>query len=356
MGRKKKKPVKPWCWYCNREFDDDKILVQHQRAKHFKCPFCHKKLYSGPGLTVHCIQVHKETLDKIPEALPNKNSVDIDIYGMQGIPEEDIREHERLKRGDSGNVKAQESGQPQQQNKNQSQDTVHQSSMTAMQAAMFHHAMGLGSMPANFQMPPGMSPGLPVSFPPPGFPTMSMHPGMPPPLGYPPGMLQAGLPNALAQHMGFPPPPPLGPMPSTSGAIPPPPPMSGVSHLIGVPPPHYPPPPPTSSSNRTISSLGRGSNDSNYPSRQHQSYRSQATPTTSSRDQESSNFSKSSATSSVTTIAKPASTTVSKVDSQSSMGFDDFIEIPGSKSRIMHPNRDLSLEEMRLKLKRYKTY
>jgi len=23
--------------YCNREFDDEKILVQHQKAKHFKC-------------------------------------------------------------------------------------------------------------------------------------------------------------------------------------------------------------------------------------------------------------------------------------------------------------------------------
>ena len=47
MGRKKKKPSKPWCWYCNRIFDDEKILIQHQKAKHFKCHICHKKLYTG---------------------------------------------------------------------------------------------------------------------------------------------------------------------------------------------------------------------------------------------------------------------------------------------------------------------
>uniref|UniRef100_A0A1B0CI45 Putative zinc finger protein 207-like isoform x1 n=1 Tax=Lutzomyia longipalpis TaxID=7200 RepID=A0A1B0CI45_LUTLO len=64
MGRKKKKASKPWCWYCNREFDDDKILVQHQKAKHFKCHICHKKLYTGPGLSIHCMQVHKEQLTR----------------------------------------------------------------------------------------------------------------------------------------------------------------------------------------------------------------------------------------------------------------------------------------------------
>lgn len=97
MGRKKKKPSKPWCWYCNREFDDEKILIQHQKAKHFKCHACHKKLYTGPGLAIHCMQVHKETIDKIPNALPNRNNVDIEIYGMEGIPEADLRQHEKSK-------------------------------------------------------------------------------------------------------------------------------------------------------------------------------------------------------------------------------------------------------------------
>jgi hypothetical protein len=35
MGRKSRKyeEAKPWCFYCDREFDDEKILIQHQRAK-----------------------------------------------------------------------------------------------------------------------------------------------------------------------------------------------------------------------------------------------------------------------------------------------------------------------------------
>lgn len=30
---KKKKSTLPWCFYCDREFEDDKILVNHQKAK-----------------------------------------------------------------------------------------------------------------------------------------------------------------------------------------------------------------------------------------------------------------------------------------------------------------------------------
>jgi hypothetical protein len=89
MGRKKKKTAKPWCWYCNREFDDEKILIQHQKAKHFKCHICNKKLFTGPGLAIHCMQVHKETIDKIPAAIPGRDSMEIEVYGMEGIPPED---------------------------------------------------------------------------------------------------------------------------------------------------------------------------------------------------------------------------------------------------------------------------
>ncbi|XP_063241849.1 BUB3-interacting and GLEBS motif-containing protein ZNF207 isoform X2 [Bacillus rossius redtenbacheri] len=99
MGRKKKKQSKPWCWYCNREFDDEKILIQHQKAKHFKCHICHKKLYTGPGLSIHCMQVHKETIDKVPNSLPNRSNIEIEIYGMEGIPPEDLKEHERQRQG-----------------------------------------------------------------------------------------------------------------------------------------------------------------------------------------------------------------------------------------------------------------
>lgn len=59
-------------------------MIQHQKAKHFKCHICHKKLYTGPGLSIHCMQVHKETIDKVPNSLPNRSNVDIEIYGMEG--------------------------------------------------------------------------------------------------------------------------------------------------------------------------------------------------------------------------------------------------------------------------------
>ena len=32
------------------------------------------------------MQVHKETIDKIPGALPGRDSTDIEIFGMEGIP------------------------------------------------------------------------------------------------------------------------------------------------------------------------------------------------------------------------------------------------------------------------------
>ncbi|XP_034490919.1 BUB3-interacting and GLEBS motif-containing protein ZNF207-like [Drosophila innubila] len=94
MGRKRK-ATKPWCWYCNREYDDENPLVRHQRLKHFKCHICHKKLYTGPGLSIHCMQVHKETVDKVPNSLPNRSNIEIEIIGMDGIPAEDLRDHEK---------------------------------------------------------------------------------------------------------------------------------------------------------------------------------------------------------------------------------------------------------------------
>ena len=43
----------------------------------------------------NCMQGHKETIDKVPNSLPNRGSIEVEIYGMEGIPPEDAREHER---------------------------------------------------------------------------------------------------------------------------------------------------------------------------------------------------------------------------------------------------------------------
>uniref|UniRef100_A0A8C5P5F6 C2H2-type domain-containing protein n=1 Tax=Jaculus jaculus TaxID=51337 RepID=A0A8C5P5F6_JACJA len=66
-----------------RDFDDENILIQHQKAKHFNCHICHKKLYTGPGLAIHCMQVHKETIDAVLNAIPGRTDIELDIYGME---------------------------------------------------------------------------------------------------------------------------------------------------------------------------------------------------------------------------------------------------------------------------------
>eukprot|EP00257_Ricinus_communis_P020890 XP_015580248.1 protein SUPPRESSOR OF FRI 4 isoform X2 [Ricinus communis] len=94
MGKKKKRVAsKVWCYYCDREFDDEKILVQHQKAKHFKCHVCHKKLSTAGGMAIHVLQVHKESITKVPNAKPGRESTDIEIYGMQGIPPDVLAAH-----------------------------------------------------------------------------------------------------------------------------------------------------------------------------------------------------------------------------------------------------------------------
>lgn len=90
MGKKKRKaspPPKVWCYYCDREFDDEQILIVHQKAKHFKCSFCHKKLSTVKGMLVHCLQVHKHTITTVPNAKPGKDSTELEIFGMGGVPD-----------------------------------------------------------------------------------------------------------------------------------------------------------------------------------------------------------------------------------------------------------------------------
>lgn len=45
------------------------------------------------------MQVHKETIDKVPNSFPNRSNIEIEIFGMDGIPADDLREHERQKTG-----------------------------------------------------------------------------------------------------------------------------------------------------------------------------------------------------------------------------------------------------------------
>ncbi|KAF2186523.1 hypothetical protein K469DRAFT_686917 [Zopfia rhizophila CBS 207.26] len=87
---------RPWCYYCERDFDDLKILIQHQKAKHFKCERCYRRLNTAGGLSVHMNQVHKETLQAVENANPGRQSLDIEIFGMEGIPQEVIDQHNQI--------------------------------------------------------------------------------------------------------------------------------------------------------------------------------------------------------------------------------------------------------------------
>lgn len=41
--------ARPWCYYCERDFDDLKILIAHQKAKHYKCERCGRRLNTAGG-------------------------------------------------------------------------------------------------------------------------------------------------------------------------------------------------------------------------------------------------------------------------------------------------------------------
>ena len=43
------------------------------------------------------MQVHKETIDKVPNSLPTRGNIEIEIYGMEGIPDADLKAHENAK-------------------------------------------------------------------------------------------------------------------------------------------------------------------------------------------------------------------------------------------------------------------
>ncbi|OJD36714.1 c2h2 finger domain-containing protein [Diplodia corticola] len=102
MGKKKRNHPdveeilnRPWCYYCERDFDDLKILINHQKAKHFKCERCGRRLNTAGGLNVHMTQVHKETLTQVENALPNRQGLDYEIFGMEGVPEDVMQSHQQ---------------------------------------------------------------------------------------------------------------------------------------------------------------------------------------------------------------------------------------------------------------------
>eukprot|EP01112_Ceratiomyxa_fruticulosa_P022178 TRINITY_DN804_c0_g1_i1.p1 TRINITY_DN804_c0_g1~~TRINITY_DN804_c0_g1_i1.p1 ORF type:complete len:302 (-),score=101.82 TRINITY_DN804_c0_g1_i1:176-1081(-) len=203
MGKKKKKAyVKPFCYYCERTFDDEKVLIQHQKAKHFKCYVCKKKLNSLGGMTIHVLQVHKESITSVPNSIRGKDSIKYEIYGMEGIP---------IVNGGSESSEDEDDEQtPHKKSKLATEDNQGSSTSSS------HNNTTTNTTPN-------------IEGKPPQPPPISHQPPPPPPPSYPPPSYMNG--------------PPFPPYASHKGApqwIPPPPPM----YMMGRPPHHNIPPPP----------------------------------------------------------------------------------------------------------------
>lgn len=51
------------------------------------------------------LKVHKETIDGVPNAIPGRTDIELEIYGMEGIPEKDMEERRRvLEQKTQGNI------------------------------------------------------------------------------------------------------------------------------------------------------------------------------------------------------------------------------------------------------------
>ncbi|TFK75048.1 hypothetical protein BDN72DRAFT_811918 [Pluteus cervinus] len=262
MAKKKNKQIiRPWCWYCEREFEDEKVLMQHQKAKHFKCNMCPRRLNTAGGLAVHIQQVHKlepENLPRIENALPGRDGYDVEIFGMEGIPAPDVADYKRRKEIElgltAGSISQPQAKRPKVENRALSEDEL-KAQLEAHKALMGINtgpepvATGESSnggavynaAPQTYAAPPSGPPALPPQFMPGMHPPMGV-PGMPPPFppfapgfpgGPPPGFsLPPGVPPMFPPGVR----PPFPPVPFIPPGAPPP----GMS-----PTPPYMPPAPT---------------------------------------------------------------------------------------------------------------
>eukprot|EP00261_Vitis_vinifera_P033439 XP_019074682.1 PREDICTED: protein SUPPRESSOR OF FRI 4 isoform X1 [Vitis vinifera] len=181
MGKKKKRAAKVFCYYCEREFEDEKILVQHQKAKHFKCHVCNKKLSTASGMAIHVLQVHKETVSKVPNANPGRESTEIEIFGMQGIPDDILAAH----------YGEQDEDNPSKLAKVEVPPTNVVGVMPPGSVGMgFPPQSTFGAIPPIYNSAVAVPPGWPVPRPQPWFP---QHPAVPVPPAAPLGLAQRPL-------------------------------------------------------------------------------------------------------------------------------------------------------------------
>ncbi|TCD62152.1 hypothetical protein EIP91_007280 [Steccherinum ochraceum] len=235
------------------------ILMQHQKAKHFKCNLCPRRLNTAGGLAVHIQQVHKlepENLPRIDNALPGRDGYEVEIFGMEGIPAPDVADYKRRKEIElglnPGSISQPQAKRPKVDNRPLSEDELraqleaHKALMggadkaVATQSADSSGAV-FGAPPQAYAAPPvpAASPPVvpPMGMPPPGVPPFM--PGMPPPPGFP-----GGPPFGMQGMPPGPPPPgfPMPPFPGAPGMLPPGMPPFPPGARPPFPPPSFAPP------------------------------------------------------------------------------------------------------------------
>jgi hypothetical protein len=90
------------------------------------------------------MQVHKEQIDKVPNSLPNRSNIEIEIYGMEGIPPEDLKNHEKQK---NGNKSDSDDDEP-----SAKKNKLEQSAVAAMPHQMMMQNMSMVPNMAQFPM------------------------------------------------------------------------------------------------------------------------------------------------------------------------------------------------------------
>jgi hypothetical protein len=208
------------------------VLMQHQKAKHFKCNMCPRRLNTAGGLAVHIQQVHKLepekcvliffgirtanqfplSLPRIENALPGRDGYEIEIFGMEGIPAPDVADYKRRKEIElgltAGSISQPQAKRPKVENRPltdeelKAQLEAHKALMGASDPASAPAAIDSSvgavygapprayvSPPIVAPIPPPAVPGLVPSLPPflPRFPGQPPIPPFPPGVGIPPG-------------------------------------------------------------------------------------------------------------------------------------------------------------------------
>ncbi|KAH9832838.1 uncharacterized protein C8Q71DRAFT_713443 [Rhodofomes roseus] len=207
--------IRPWCWYCEREFEDDKVLMQHQKAKHFKCNMCPRRLNTAGGLAVHIQQVHKLEPDQLPRidnALPGRDGYEVEIFGMEGIPAPDVADYKRRKEIElglnPGTISQPQSKRPKLDNRPLTEDELR------AQLAAHRALMGAGENTAAPAAPEAT--GAVYGAPPQAYAAPPVPAMMPPPSASPPGMVPPGAPPFVPGALpppGYPGAPPFPPPP-----------------------------------------------------------------------------------------------------------------------------------------------